>query len=85
MKRQTKKGITTGNTIRYVGNQQYSTMGKFLFKWSTIEVKTHKLKYCQRCGGSKFSCKGGFYDMNQYSKTNWKPRGKKHIKSQFND
>ena len=85
MKREYIKGIYTGNTVRYVGNNQYSTRRIFELKTRGLELLmgADSVRHCQHCGGSKFSCKGGFYEMNQYSKKIWKSGEKKHIQFQF--
>jgi hypothetical protein len=72
MKRNSKHGIKTNGTIRYVGNNIYSINNKFDFNGR--EIRTDTIKHCNFCGGCKFNCKGLYYSLNQYSKKNFQPR-----------
>lgn len=79
MKRNSKRGIYTNGTVRYVGNNKYSTRGIFECKTRhglghEYIVKAENVQYCLRCGGSKFSCKALPHEMNQYGKkSSYKP------------
>ena len=83
MKRNLKCGIYTNGTVRYVGNNKYSTRGIYEFKHKMLgdecKVKAEKVQYCLHCGGSKFSCKGLPYEMNQYGKNSYKPPKEKAL------
>lgn len=88
MRRKCKHGIYSNVSIRYVGNNKYSDRNVFIMKSRYSEydysVKTKNVQYCLLCGGSKFSCKGIPYELNQYGSKYYKcVRSKKHKKHEI--
>ena len=71
-------GIASNGTIRYGGRDLtsirngghsiYTTRNKIKRFEDTREVKMGKAKLCLKCGGTRYSCKGLPYDMNQFAK-----------------
>lgn len=93
MKRVYKHGISTGNTIRYVGNRKYCTRGKFELYTRNYTIdetnecmiyKASSIQPCLLCGGSKFSCKAMPHETNQYgNKTGWTEKKDKIFKRAY--
>ena len=89
MRRNRKHGMRTNGTIRYVGNNKYSIRGIFEKETRFDDIISFKAKYiqhCVLCQGSKFSCKGIPYEVNQYgSKKGWtNNKDKRYNKFSFN-
>ena len=83
MRREGKKhNIKSNATIRYGGTYKgkniYSTRNRVQRTIRTcngescVEIKGGKTRYCLRCCGTRYTCGGFPYEINQWAKGYWK-------------